>query len=106
MSQKVRKSTGAQVVFAVDSVDAEISVFTTRADTLFGTTYMVLAPEHPLVDRLTVEGHRSAVADYRKAAASKSDLDRTELSKEKTGVFSGSLRRMSSMHATTQVVLI
>ncbi len=66
-----------------------VRVFTTRPDTLFGATYMVLAPEHPLVDRLTSPGRKEAVAAYRAAAASKSDLDRTDLSKTKTGVFTG-----------------
>lgn len=69
--------------------DDVIRVFTTRPDTLFGATYMVLAPEHPLVDRLTTPEHRAAVTAYRAAAASKSDLDRTDLAKTKTGVFIG-----------------
>ena len=68
---------------------AEIRVFTTRPDTLFGATYMVLAPEHPLVDRLTTDRHRADVVAYREATARKSDLDRAELSKTKTGVFTG-----------------
>jgi len=66
-----------------------IRVFTTRPDTLFGATYMVLAPEHPLVDRLTTPEQKTAVEAYRKAASSKSDLDRTEGAKTKTGVFTG-----------------
>ena len=66
-----------------------IRVFTTRPDTLFGATYMVLAPEHPIVDRLTTREQREAVAAYRAAAASKSDMDRTDLAKTKTGVFTG-----------------
>ncbi len=66
-----------------------IRVFTTRPDTLFGATYMVLAPEHPLVNRLTTREYRSAVEEYRKTAASKSDMDRTDLAKTKTGVFTG-----------------
>jgi leucyl-tRNA synthetase len=66
-----------------------IRVFTTRPDTLFGATYMVLAPEHPLVDRLTTPDQRPAVADYRARAASKSDLDRAELARTKTGVPTG-----------------
>jgi leucyl-tRNA synthetase len=69
--------------------DQAIRVFTTRPDTLFGATYMVLAPEHPLVDRLTTPEHRAAVAEYRAKAAAKSDLDRTDLAKTKTGVFIG-----------------
>lgn len=67
----------------------EVRVFTTRPDTLFGATYMVLAPENPLVDRIATSDHRQSVADYRAAAARKSDLDRTDLAKEKTGVFTG-----------------
>ncbi len=69
--------------------DDVIRVFTTRPDTLFGATYMVLAPEHPLVDRITTPDQRTAVAAYREEAARKSDLDRTDLAKSKTGVFTG-----------------
>lgn len=68
---------------------AEIEVFTTRPDTLFGATYMVLAPEHPLVDQITSEAQRHEVEAYRKTAANKTDLDRTDLNKDKTGVFTG-----------------
>ncbi|GAB4127967.1 MAG: leucine--tRNA ligase [Thermogutta sp.] len=67
-----------------------VRIYTTRPDTLFGATYMVLAPEHPFVDRLTLPEYADAVRAYREQAARKSDLDRTELSKEKTGVFTGS----------------
>jgi leucyl-tRNA synthetase len=66
-----------------------IRVYTTRPDTLFGATYMVLAPEHPLVDRVTTPEHQAAVASYRAQATRKSDLDRTDLAKTKTGVFTG-----------------
>lgn len=66
-----------------------IRVFTTRPDTIFGATYMVLAPEHPLVERITAEPHRAAVNTYREAASRKSDIDRTDLAKTKTGVFTG-----------------
>lgn len=66
-----------------------IRVYTTRPDTLFGATYMVLAPEHPLVDKITTKEQKEAVEAYRKQAAAKSDLDRTELAKDKTGVFTG-----------------
>jgi leucyl-tRNA synthetase len=66
-----------------------IRVYTTRPDTLYGVTYLVVAPEHPLVDALTTAGQREAIAAYREAAARKSDLDRTDLAKEKTGVFTG-----------------
>jgi leucyl-tRNA synthetase len=67
-----------------------LRIYTTRPDTLFGATYMVIAPEHPFVERLTTPDNREAVEAYRKQAAAKSDLDRTELAKEKTGVFTGS----------------
>lgn len=84
----IGKSTGAEVVFAVEGSCETIRVFTTRPDTLFGATYMVLAPEHALVETLTTPAQRAAVEAYRAAAASKSDFDRTE-GKEKTGVFIG-----------------
>jgi len=84
----VGRSEGAEVDFAVDGGEA-IRVFTTRPDTLFGATYMVLAPEHPLVDRLTTPEHREAVSAYREQASRKSDMDRTDLAKGKTGVFTG-----------------
>ena len=83
----IGKSEGAEVDFALGS--EKIRVFTTRPDTLFGATYMVLAPEHPLVDKITTPEQREAVAAYRAAAARKSDLERTELAKDKTGVFTG-----------------
>src|SRR5262249_34355247 len=66
-----------------------IRVFTTRPDTLFGATYMVLAPEHPLVDQITTPEQRTAVDTYKAEASRKSDLERTELAKNKTGVFTG-----------------
>ncbi len=69
--------------------DDVIRIYTTRPDTLFGATYMVLAPEHPLVDQLTAPGQKNAVAAYRQQAGRKSDLDRTDLAKTKTGVFTG-----------------
>ncbi|MBN2455122.1 MAG: leucine--tRNA ligase [Sedimentisphaerales bacterium] len=86
----IGKSIGAEVDFKVDGFDEIIRVFTTRPDTLFGTTYMVLAPEHELVDKITTAESRAVVQEYRRSAATKSDLDRTDLSKEKTGVFTGS----------------
>jgi leucyl-tRNA synthetase len=87
----IGRSEGAEVVFGLeDPALGGLRVFTTRPDTLFGATYMVLAPEHALVDALTATGQRAAVADYRRMAASKSDLERTDLAKEKTGVFTGS----------------
>jgi len=76
---------GADVDFKVDGHDETIRVFTTRPDTLFGATYMVMAPEHPLVDVITTDECKKAVKKYRKIAAGKSDLDRTDLAKEKTG---------------------
>jgi len=85
----IGRSIGAEVEFALESPKGSLRVFTTRPDTLFGATYMVLAPEHPLVDALAVPERREAVAAYREAAARKSDLERQELSKEKTGVFTG-----------------
>lgn len=86
----IGRSEGAEVDFVVDGHDAVIRVFTTRPDTLWGATYMVLSPEHPLVDMITTEDARTAVVRYRDEASRKSDLERTELAKEKTGVFTGS----------------
>ncbi len=85
----IGKSVGAEVAFAVDGSDAEIQVFTTRPDTLFGATYCVLAPEHELVDSITSQEQKAAVAGYREAASRKSDLERTDLAKDKSGVFTG-----------------
>ncbi len=85
----IGKSEGAEVDFQVDGHTAKIRVFTTRPDTLFGATYMVLSPEHKLISALTSDAQRKAVSDYQKSAAAKSDLERTELAKEKTGVFTG-----------------
>ena len=85
----VGRSEGAMVDFAVNDSDDLISVYTTRPDTLFGATYMVLAPEHPLVETLTTDDCRAAVNQYRAEAASRSDVDRMAETKEKTGVFTG-----------------
>ncbi|EFC92034.1 MAG: leucine--tRNA ligase [Synergistota bacterium] len=85
----IGKSTGANVSFPLEDGKGELVVYTTRPDTLFGATYMVLAPEHPLVAEITTEEHRGAVEDYIRQASLKSDLERTELSKDKTGVFTG-----------------
>ncbi|MCK4628087.1 MAG: leucine--tRNA ligase [Sedimentisphaerales bacterium] len=85
----VGKSVGADVDFTVVGYDETIRVFTTRPDTLFGATYMVLAPEHPLVDVIVTSEKKSEIDKYREEAARKSDLDRTDLAKEKTGVFTG-----------------
>ena len=109
----IGRSTGAEVYFALPSVqdvlvpdeegtteslfvtteirvEESLDIYTTRPDTLFGATYMVIAPEHPLIDRLTKKEEAAKVQAYREQAARKSDLERTELSKEKTGVFTGS----------------
>jgi len=85
----IGKSEGAEVIFAVSGSGETISVFTTRPDTLYGATYMVLAPENSLVHRLTTNEQRQAVADYKAQVAAKSDLERTDLAKDKTGVFTG-----------------
>ncbi|PFG14309.1 leucine--tRNA ligase [Bacillus sp. es.036] len=85
----IGKSEGAEVTFTIDGYDESIDVFTTRPDTLFGATYMVLAPEHPLVDKISTSEQISKVESYRSKVQTKSDLERTELSKEKTGEFTG-----------------
>lgn len=85
----IGKSTGTIVDFDVVHSEEKISVFTTRADTLFGCTYIVLAPENPLVKKLTSKEHEGEVEEYLKKIAAKSDLERTDGSKEKTGVFIG-----------------
>lgn len=85
----IGKSTGADITFAIQGHDEKIEVFTTRPDTLFGATYMVLAPEHPLVDIITTEDNKAEIEAYVAKAEKKSDLDRTDLNKDKTGVFTG-----------------
>src|SRR5437764_13332601 len=85
----IGRSEGAEVHFQVADSDARITVFTTRPDTLYGATYMVLSPEHKLVEQLTTPAQCKGVEDYTQFAASRSDLERTELAKEKTGVFTG-----------------
>ncbi len=85
----IGRSEGAEIDFTVVGSDRLIRVYTTRPDTLFGATYMVLAPEHELVEALTTPERRAAVTGYRERAARKSDLERTELQKEKTGEFTG-----------------
>jgi leucyl-tRNA synthetase len=85
----IGKSIGAEVDFRLDGFDETIRVFTTRPDTLFGATYMVLAPEHSLVETITTAEKKQDVQNYTQQAATKSDLDRTDLAKEKTGVFTG-----------------
>lgn len=86
----IGKSTGADVTFKVDGSDKQFTVFTTRPDTLFGATYAVLAPEHDLVDKITTATQKEAVEDYKHQASLKSDLARTDLAKDKTGVWTGS----------------
>lgn len=85
----IGKSEGAIIDFAVDGKPEKIQVFTSRPDTLFGATYMVLAPEHSLVDVITTDAQKAEIAKYREVTALKSDLERTELNKDKTGAFTG-----------------
>jgi leucyl-tRNA synthetase len=85
----IGRSEGAEITFKIVDQDKNIVVFTTRPDTIFGATYIVLAPEHPLVERLTSIDQSNAVKDYIQKASIKSDLERTELNKEKSGVFTG-----------------
>ena len=85
----IGKSVGAEVTFKIDENDETFKVFTTRPDTLFGATYCVLSPEHPLVDKITTKTQKEEIDNYKKEAATKSDLERTELNKDKTGAFTG-----------------
>ncbi len=85
----IGKSEGANVVFKIADTDKEFTVFTTRCDTLFGATYCVLAPEHPFIKDICSDEQRSEIEKYVEVCMSKSDLERTELNKEKTGVFTG-----------------
>jgi leucyl-tRNA synthetase len=85
----IGRSEGAEVQFQISDLKSKITVFTTRPDTLFGATYMVLSPEHKLVPQITTPEQKKAVEDYKTFTAGKSDLERTELAKEKTGVFTG-----------------
>ncbi|WP_411343243.1 leucine--tRNA ligase [Paenibacillus sp. WLX1005] len=85
----IGKSTGAEVSFDIDGTEEQIRVFTTRPDTLYGATYCVLAPEHALVDKITTAEQQDAVKAYQEKASHKSDLERTDLNKDKTGVFTG-----------------
>ena len=87
----IGRSEGAEVTFPLADLPKGITVFTTRPDTLFGATYMVLSPEHKLVDEITTTEQRVLVEEYRAYAAGRSDLERTELAKDKTGVFTGAL---------------
>ena len=85
----IGRSTGAEVDFEIDGLNRNLTVFMTRPDTLFGATYMVTAPEHALIETITTQECKNSVNDYIKATSLKSDLDRTDLAKEKTGVFTG-----------------
>ncbi len=85
----IGRSEGAEITFDVSGHDAQLTVFTTRPDTLYGATYMVIAPEHPLVASITTDDQKTAVDDYVEKAKSKSDLERAELAKHKTGVWTG-----------------
>ncbi|MCH4983896.1 leucine--tRNA ligase [Macrococcoides goetzii] len=86
----IGKSEGAEVEFKVDGKDASFKVFTTRPDTIFGATYAVLSPEHTLVESITTDEQREAIQAYQEQASRKSDLERTDLAKDKSGVFTGS----------------
>lgn len=85
----IGKSVGADINFKVEGTDEEFTVFTTRPETLFGSTFAVLAPEHPLVEKITTAEQADAVEDYKHQASLKSDLARTDLAKDKTGVWTG-----------------
>ncbi len=86
----IGRSEGASVSFKIENSDEHLEVYTTRADTLFGATYMVVSPEHPLLDHLTIASKKAEIEAYVDASAHKSDLERTDLAKDKTGVFTGS----------------
>ena len=85
----IGKSIGAEVTFKIFDTDYDFTVFTTRCDTLFGATYCVLSPEHPLVNKIVTDDKKAEVEAYQEECKSKSDLERTELNKDKTGVFTG-----------------
>jgi len=86
----IGKSVGAEVIFKTENSNEDLKVFTTRPDTLFGATFLVIAPEHPLVQDLITQDHKSSVDSYLKSVQSKSDLERQDDNREKTGVFTGS----------------
>ena len=89
----IGKSVGAEVIFLENESKQPITVFTTRHDTLFGTTFLVLSPEHPLVDKITTSDQKEAILSYQKQTAAKSDLERTDLNKEKSGVWTGAFAK-------------
>ncbi|MEM7791220.1 MAG: leucine--tRNA ligase, partial [Verrucomicrobiota bacterium] len=86
----IGRSEGGEIIFDVSGHEEQLTVFTTRPDTLYGATYMVIAPEHPIVAKITADDRKDSVAAYVEKAKNKSDLERAELSKEKTGVWTGS----------------
>ncbi len=88
-SNWIGRSEGANVHFAIQNSQDTITTFTTRHDTIFGVTFLILSPEHPLLSKITTEKQHLAVEEYRKKSATKSDLERTDLAKEKTGVWTG-----------------
>ena len=85
----IGRSEGAEIEFQLSTTNKKIQIFTTRPDTLFGATYVVLAPEHPLVELITTKSQKKQVESYRLNATRKSELERTDLQKEKTGIFTG-----------------
>ncbi|MBW0763733.1 leucine--tRNA ligase [Mammaliicoccus lentus] len=85
----IGRSEGAELTFNIDDTDLSFNVFTTRPDTIYGATFAVLSPEHPLVDKITTEDEKEAVNQYKLEASRKSDLERTDLAKDKSGVFTG-----------------
>lgn len=85
----IGRSEGAKVTFTIDAHTGKIDVFTTRPDTIYGASFVVLSPEHELVDQITTQEHQEEVENYKKEASKKSDLERTDLAKDKSGVFTG-----------------
>lgn len=85
----IGRSEGANIKFKIDGHNEEMEIFTSRPDTLYGVTYMVMSPEHPLVNKITVESKKAEVKKYQEVTAAKSDLERTDLNKDKSGVFIG-----------------
>lgn len=85
----IGRSEGAEITFEIDGTGHSFKAFTTRPDTIYGATYAVLSPEHPLIDKIVTDGQKNQVKQYQEEVAAKSDLERTDLNKEKTGVFTG-----------------
>ena len=88
---RIGKSVGAEISFKLDDSKQKIDVFTTRPDTLFGVTFMVLAPEHPLIKEITSKEQQTAVDNYIKASMAKSEIERINTAKPETGVFTGAM---------------